>query len=106
MPAEASFPEMPVSWLPLAGDPAQPYQSYSGDGIGRLKPGVTVEQADADLKRAHQPIWDAQDKEHIVTPFVPVAPRHVRARLSRRREDRHRVRWRSCCSSPARTSRR
>ena len=70
MPAEASFPEDARLWLPLGGDPAAPYQSYSGDGIGRLKPGVTVEQADADLKRAHQPIWDAQDKEHIVTPFV------------------------------------
>ena len=70
MPAEASFPEDARLWLPLGGDPAAPYQSYSGDGIGRLKPGVTIEQADADLKRAHQPIWDAQDKEHIVTPFV------------------------------------
>jgi predicted permease len=54
----------------MAGDPAQPYQSYSGDGIGRLKPGVTPALADADLRRAHQPIWDAKDKDHIVTPFV------------------------------------
>jgi len=56
--------------VPLAGDPAQPYESYSGTGIGRLKPGVTVEQAEADLRRAHQPIWDARDKDHVVTPFV------------------------------------
>ena len=70
MPAEASFPDDVRLWVPMAGDPAQPYQSYSGDGIGRLKPGVTPEQADADLKRAHQPIWDASDKEHVVTPFV------------------------------------
>src|SRR6185436_18976589 len=55
---------------PMQGDVAQPYNSYSGDGIGRLKPGVTPEQADADLKRAHQPIWDASDKDHVVTPFV------------------------------------
>ena len=70
LPAEASFPDAVRLWLPRAGDPAQPYESYSGDAIGRLKPGVTVAQADADLKRAHQPIWDASDKDHTVTPFV------------------------------------
>ncbi len=70
MPAAASFPEDVKLWVPKAGDPAQTYQSYGGDAIGRLKPGVTVEQGDADLKRAHQPIWDLRDKHHIVTPFV------------------------------------
>ena len=70
MPPEASFPDEVQLWVPLAGDPAQSYQSYSGTGIGRLKPGVTAKQADADLKRAHQPIWDASDKDHTVTPFV------------------------------------
>ena len=70
MPTEAAFPEDVLLWVPLAGDPNQPYNSYSGDGIGRLKPGVTIEAADADLKRAHQPIWDARDKQHVVTPFV------------------------------------
>jgi putative ABC transport system permease protein len=65
--------------VPLAGDPAQPYESYSGDGIGRLKPGVTPEQADADLKRAHQAIWDARDKDHVVTPYVkPLHETYVR----------------------------
>ena len=70
MPPEAAFPDDVRLWVPMAGEPAQPYQSYSGDGIGRLKPGVTPEQADADLRRAHQPIWDASDKDHVVTPFV------------------------------------
>ena len=70
LPADASFPDAVRLWLPRAGDPAQPYESYSGDAIGRLKAGVTVAQADADLKRAHQPIWDASDKDHTVTPFV------------------------------------
>ena len=70
MPAAASFPGELQLWLPLAGDPAQPWQSYSGEAIGRMKAGVTVEQADADIKRAHQPIWDTSDKDHVVTPFV------------------------------------
>ena len=70
MPKETSFPDDVKLWVPYAGDPAQPYQSYSGDGIARLKPGVTPEQGDADIKRAHQSIWDKKDKDRIVTPFV------------------------------------
>jgi predicted permease len=70
LPAEASFPEDALLWVPLAGDPNQKYESYSGDGIGRLKPGVTIEAGDTDLKRAHQPVWDTRDKDHVVTPFV------------------------------------
>ena len=70
MPYAASFPDGARLLVPYAGDPAQSYESYSGDGIGRLKPGVTAEQADADIKRAHQPIWDSRDKDRVVTPFV------------------------------------
>jgi putative ABC transport system permease protein len=70
MPPEAAFPGDVQLWVPMAGDPAQAGESYGGDAIGRMKPGVTIEQADADLKRVHQPIWDASDKDHVVTPFV------------------------------------
>jgi predicted permease len=70
MPPEASFPSDVRLWVPMQGDPAQAGESYSGEAIGRMKPGVTVAQADADLKRAHQAVWDARDKQHIVTPFV------------------------------------
>jgi predicted permease len=70
MPTAASFPDDVRLFVPYAGNTLQEYESYSGDGIGRLKPGVTAEQADADLKRAHQPIWDTRDKERVVTPFV------------------------------------
>ena len=49
------------------------------DGLGRLKPGVTVEQADADLLRAQQPIFDTRDKETVVTPFA----RDLRAQFTR-----------------------
>jgi predicted permease len=79
MPAEASFPDDVRLWVPMAGDPNRQGRSYSGSGIGRLKPGVTPEQAEADLKRAHQPIWDTRDKERIVTPFVkPLHETYVR----------------------------
>ncbi len=57
-------------WVPLQGDPASTDTNYRYDGLGRLRPGVTVQQAEADLTRAHQPIWDTRDKERIVSPFA------------------------------------
>jgi putative ABC transport system permease protein len=66
-------------WIPLRGDPAQEGQSYSYNAIGRLEPGVTLEQAEQDLLRAHQPIFDARDHERIVTPLVlPLGEINVR----------------------------
>jgi len=68
LPREADFPGHAQFWIPLNGDPNQKGQSYSYDGIGRLKPGVTIEQARADLMRAHAPIWAATDSAHVVSP--------------------------------------
>ena len=68
LPPEASFPGNVQFWIPLNGDPNQPGQSYSYEGFGRLKPGVTIEQARSDLARAHAPIWAANDSAHIVSP--------------------------------------
>jgi putative ABC transport system permease protein len=71
MPAAAAWPANLRLWAPLAGDPAQPWQSYGYAGaIGRLKPGVSIEDAEKDLLRAHQPIWDARDKSHVVSPYA------------------------------------
>ncbi len=70
MPAAAAFPDDVRLWLPTNGDPTREGDSYSGDGIGRLKPGVSVADAEKDLTRAHQPIWDTRDKQRNVSPFV------------------------------------
>jgi predicted permease len=80
LPPEAeAYPGGMRLWVPLQGDPAQEGQSYSFNGIGRLKPGVTPEHAEADLLRAHQPIFDTRDKERVVSPFVlPLREIHVR----------------------------
>lgn len=43
---------------------------YSYSGIGRPKPGVSVQDAEADLLPAHQPVWDAHDKDKVVSPFA------------------------------------
>jgi predicted permease len=71
MPAAAAFPANVRLWVPLAGDRAQPWQSYGYNGaIGRLKPGVTVEDAEKDLLRAQQAIWDTRDKQRVVSPYA------------------------------------
>jgi putative ABC transport system permease protein len=70
LPAEAEFPGEVRLWVPFAGDPHQTEQSYFAEGIGRLKPGVTAAQAERDVIRAHQPVWEARDQERVVSPFV------------------------------------
>ena len=61
IPEAIRFPGNVLVWVPFAGDPAQTFQSYGASVVGRLKPGVTVEDAEKDLLRAHQPIWDKRD---------------------------------------------
>jgi putative ABC transport system permease protein len=70
LPARAEFPGESALWVPYDGDPKQTFQAYGGSGIGRLKPGITVEQAEADLLRAHEAVWGERDKERVVSPFV------------------------------------
>jgi predicted permease len=71
MPKAAAFPASVRLWRPLAGDPNQEGQGYGYSGaIGRLKPGVSAEDAEKDLLRAQQAIWDARDKERTVSPYA------------------------------------
>jgi predicted permease len=69
LPKAAEFPGGVRLWVPMQDNPTN-RQGYSYDGLGRLKPGITVEQAGADLLRAHQPIFDEHDKERVVSPFT------------------------------------
>jgi putative ABC transport system permease protein len=79
MPHAASFPDDVRLWVPLGGNPVQQFPSYSGTAIARMKPGLTPEQADAEIRRVHQPIWDTRDKERNVTPFArPLHDQFVR----------------------------
>ena len=69
-PRPSASPGTSCVWVPFAGDPAQTFQSYGASVVGRMKPGVTVEDAEKDLLRAHQPIWDARDNDRTVSPFA------------------------------------
>ncbi len=70
LPKAAEFPGGVRLWVPMQGDPNVNAQSYSYEGLARLKPGVTIEQANADLVRTQQVIYDTRDKERAVTPFA------------------------------------
>ena len=70
MPPEADFPANARVWVPLQGDPNQPWNDYSYNGVGRMKPGVTIAAAHDDLLRAHESVWTKRDKEKAVSPFA------------------------------------
>ena len=70
LPKAAEFPGGVRLWVPMQGNPDVHEQNYSYDGVARLKPGVTLEQANADLVRTQQVIFDTRDKERLVTPFA------------------------------------
>ncbi|NIQ59531.1 MAG: ABC transporter ATP-binding protein, partial [Gammaproteobacteria bacterium] len=70
LPPEADVVRRAQLWVPLARDPLDASQGYSFTGIGRVKPGVTVAEARADLERAHAPIWAERDTARIVSPVV------------------------------------
>jgi putative ABC transport system permease protein len=79
MPRGVDFPGGVRCYVPLAAELRNDGQSYSGNAIGRLKPGVTAAQGEADLLRTQQPIWDARDKEKVVSPYaVPLREELVR----------------------------
>jgi predicted permease len=54
LPKNAVFPDHADVWMPLAADPADDSTGYFLSGVGRLKAGVTIEQARADLMRIHK----------------------------------------------------
>jgi len=70
LPKAAEFPGGVRLWVPMQGDPSVHASNYSFTGLARMKPGVTIEQANADLIRTHQVIFDTRDKERVVTPFA------------------------------------
>jgi predicted permease len=80
VPRVAEFPGNVRLWVPFAGDPNQEGLAYGSEGLGRMKPGVTIDAATKDLLRTQEPIWKERDTEHIVSPFA----RPLRAQFAER----------------------
>jgi len=78
LPREAVFPDRAELWTPLAPDPNIP-AGYYVNGVGRLKPGVSIEQARADLLRVHKGMIAQGNKVNDITApiLTPLRERYL-----------------------------
>jgi predicted permease len=79
LPKEAVFPDQTDLWVPLAADPNESGGWYL-NGIGRLKPGVSTEQAASDLLRVHKAIITTHkaNESGITSPILtPLRDRYL-----------------------------
>jgi predicted permease len=70
LPREAEFIGEAEIWVPLAQDPAERTGSWWLNGIGRLKPGVTMEQAREDLTRIHKNAIEERPVNEVTSPVI------------------------------------
>jgi predicted permease len=72
LPRDAVFPDRAELWTPLAADPAPGKGTgWYLSGVGRLKHGVSMEQASADLLRVHKAmIQSGQKVNEITSPIL------------------------------------
>ena len=79
LPREAVFPDRAEVWVPMASS-AEVHKGWGGSAIGRLKRGVTVEQAAADLLRVHRTVTAAgrDINQTITSPILtPLRARYL-----------------------------
>jgi len=78
LPRGAVFPDRAELWVPLAADP-NVNSGYYVNGIGRLKPGVSIAKAQADLLRIHKAmIAEGHVSNQITSPILtPLRERYL-----------------------------
>jgi putative ABC transport system permease protein len=78
LPRGAVFPDRAGLWTPVAADPNSP-SGYYLNGLGRLKSGVSIEQAQAGLLRIHKAtILDGRKVNEITSPILtPLRDRYL-----------------------------
>jgi predicted permease len=69
LPPHARFPSAAELWVPLQADPASG-GSWWMNAVGRLKPGVTQQQALADLERIHKAAIPTRKVNAITSPVI------------------------------------
>jgi predicted permease len=70
LPREAVFPQSADIWRPLALDPENKESRWWLLAMGRLKKGVTVDQAREDLTRIHKALAKEHPDNEITSPTV------------------------------------
>jgi predicted permease len=68
LPASAVYPDNAQVWVPLARDPADTTSGWFLNGVGRLKPGVSIQQALANLTRVHKSLVPNREVNNITSP--------------------------------------
>ena len=78
LPRQAVFPDGADLWIPLAPDPSR-NTGYYVSGIGRLKQGVSIGQAQADLSRVHKAmIAEGRTVNEVTSPVIaPLRDRYL-----------------------------
>jgi predicted permease len=78
LPRGAVFPDGADLWTPLAADLTRP-SGYYLNGVGRLKPGASIDQAQADLLRIHKAmILEGRKANEITSPILtPLRDRYL-----------------------------
>jgi predicted permease len=69
MPVGFDFPNRTELWVPIAMNPTE-FSGWGPNGIGRLKPGITIAQAREDLLRIHKGLIPTYDVNKITSPSV------------------------------------
>lgn len=78
LPREAVFPDRAEVWLPLAARDDGHNHGWYLSAIGRLKRGVTVRQASADLLRAHRAQVSGEKANATTSPILtPLRERYL-----------------------------
>lgn len=72
---DATFPDHKDIWCPLRADPDKGHGGLGAMAMGRLRKGVTIEQARSDLTRI-QKGWAQQHPDKQVTRVVKITPLH------------------------------
>jgi predicted permease len=77
LPREAVMPDRAEMWAALRTD-ATENRGWYLNGVGRLKPGVTIEQARADLTRIHKAMIPNRNVNEITSPrMMPLRERYL-----------------------------
>lgn len=77
LPEGLRLPDAADLWVPLAADPAA-VGSYRYSGLGRLRPGATLEAARRDLDAAMAPLREQHPLKRSITPLVtPLREQYV-----------------------------
>ena len=70
LPPEAVLPDQVDIWMPLKPNPSPNGSGWYLSGIGRLKPGFTIQQARADLLRVHRSVIKERNVNEITSPVI------------------------------------